>query len=62
MDDRWFGNEVSKVSNAFIQIIAWQPQTIHNTPKLDILYIYENKNENENVIHRQIQNLEVNLG
>ena len=29
--------------------------------KLDILYIYENKNENENVIHRQIQNLEVNL-
>ena len=27
--------------------------------KLDILYIY--KNENENVIHRQIQNLEVNL-
>ena len=37
---------------------------IYNTPKLDILYIYENKNENENenVIHRQIQNLEVNLG
>ena len=26
-----------------------------------MLYIYENKNENENVIHRQIQNLEVNL-
>ena len=25
--------------------IAWQPQTIYNTPKLDILYIYENKNE-----------------
>ena len=27
---------------------------------LDILYIYKNENENENVIHRQIQNLEVN--
>ena len=44
--------------------LAWQPQTIYNTPKLDILYIYENKNEieEENVIHCQIQNLEVNLG
>ena len=33
---------------------------LHYT-KLDILYIYKNKNENEKVIHGQIQNIEVNL-
>ena len=32
-----------------------------NTKLGIVLYIYENKNENENVIHRQIQNSEVNL-